>query len=119
MAAPKLTCKYPAYAEFVCSAIRCVDAADCRSLSAAVRQFNATYRGDPFFSQPSRRLPGGNVAAGREVEYSTNDTVDARDASERALFVISLQLDRAVHESTGVDGVVRRIEDAATFQLSA
>src|SRR5690348_10862202 len=86
---------------------------------AGVRHFYAAESGNSLFRQASRRLPGGDVVAGGEGEYSTNDIVDARDAAQGAVLVVPLELDRAVHQTAGIDGVVRRVKNAATVQLRA
>src|SRR5688572_5194363 len=90
-----------------------------RRARAHVRQLDLPDRVDALFRHAVRRLVGRDPVALRDLEDLREVVVDRAHHAHRALAVVAVDLERHVHEATGVDRVVRRVQDAALLDLVA
>src|SRR5262245_44376049 len=83
------------------------------------RQLDSAHQSNALFGQSICCLPSGEPLALCEGEDAHHDAMDAFDATGCLLFVVALELERAVHQPTGIDGVVRCVQDTALIQFRA
>jgi len=87
--------------------------------AAAQRHLQLADRQDAAFGDAVGGTLRRDVLALRQFEDAGEVVVDAADQAHCAFAVVTVDLQRHVHHATGVDCIVRRIQDAARMQLVA
>lgn len=74
---------------------------------------------DALFGHAVGSAEGGDALTRADLEDAAEVVVDGAHHAHGAFAVVAVDLERDVHQATGVHRIVRRVEDAALFDLDA